>query len=812
MSLADFAVKLELDTAGDGTWSQDETPRLYSFEITRGRTDALGRMVPGRLIAVMNNRDGRWASESGVVSGLEDYVPVRLFVEWTEPATTNVDDTPSMDKTAAFIVTGGASIALITTDSWTGSSCIKVTFASSPSNVFKRNFDLSDYLLVNASTAYTWKLRIKNEESTSKQIKIVLRWRTAAGALISTDEKTITLSGASDWEGFFITATSPGTAARLELQFVDVSGGFPYSFDIDASMVYAGSDLRPYVDGRQPGCSWAGTADASQSSRVANPSFLLFEGFLLDVSGADDKKNQTATITCGDFLEILKDRELNLGAMAFKSADVLLDRIIDRLEGELISNYGNEDATILTTNNYRNWTAVAPGGGGSLEVGVWAHTDVMKDDFEETFEGDWWAGYNMAGVGSQEGLKYTFTGDVIVAGKYRFSARMRMKPGDADTTFRVEIVRDGSVVLATTNILITQAWKKVEFTNVDLTTLGTTREWFFRTPPGSPVARTIRIDSLHCVLETAVIQRDLRAGQATNLQPIAAYNEPAGPFFDDIVDSEPGQLFVKAKDTVTGGEITFHDDDWRQSVEVVPRAVLADGDGLMQFAPGLMWRHDARDRINRVIVTSRGTHKEGAEVSSLWQLAPVRDVVDGEDFRALYSQFAMAVVFLTKVGTFNKEMVNFAVGCDMEPTATTSVSYLALRGTSIDPPSEASQVEDEDATLSFIRPLTVAMPLQESNTAEMAAIATRLLTKYKVAVARYTVPLNAQGGDNGDEDLIYATQFALDLDERILVRATFQSHSPQPSGNKGVECFIEGIRHSQARKQLIHTALILEAK
>ncbi len=806
MSYDDFAVKMELDTAGDGTWSQDETARLLSFTISRGRKDALGRMSPGRLVAVVNNRDGRWSEEQTVVTGLGDYVPVRLYVTWTEPATVNIDDTPACSVQAAFTGVLGSTGLDFATDFWTGVQCVRVTVINAASGIIKKNFDSSARLAAAASTAYTFKARIKLEGNDARALRMSIVWYTSGDVFISRETKVVTLLNDNDWHGVFVTGTSPGTAAKYEIELLgDVAGIF--AFRLDAMMFYAGSDLRPYLDGRQPGGVWDGTADQSSSTRAANPDFLLFEGFLLDVSGQDDQKNQRATITCGDFLEILKDRELNMGGFGFKTADVYLDRILDRLEGEVISNYGNEDATILSTNNYRNWTFA---GGGSTEVGVWAHTDVMKDDFEETFEGDWWAGRTLAGVGV-EGMKYNMTGDLTVAGKYRFSARVRLKPGDANTTIRIQVERD-AVQQATTDLLLTQVWQKVEFINVDLTTLGTTRELTFLTLPGSPAAVTVRVDSLHAVLETAVIPRDLRTGQATELQPIAAYNEPAGPFFDDVVDSEPGQLFVKAKLLAAGGEVTFHDDNWRQSVEAIPRMVFADGDGLANFAPGLQWRHDARDRVNRVIVTSRGSYTEGGEVSSLWQLAPIRDIVSGEHFRAHYSQFAMAVVWLTKVGTYNKEMVNFGVGGDIEPTSTTSGAYLALRGTSIDPPSEASQVEDEDAALSFVRPLTVAMPLQGTNTAEMDTIAARLLAKYKVAVPRYVMPLNGQALDNGDDDLIYATQMALDLDELVEVRALFQVYSPKAGAVIGNDCFIEGIEHAWASKGLLATRLTLEAK
>lgn len=806
MSLDDFALKLELDTAGDGTWSQDETARLYSWTLDRGRQDALGRMVPGRLIAVMNNRDGRWSEEQTVVSGLGDYVPVRLFVDWTEPAVTNLDDGPAEHNSAAWTNIASGNAGVISNDNWTGKrECTGIDSFGVGDGAAKQKFDGSGRFAVSPSTVYSWKMRLKGNPA-GKNWQLAIAWYTSADVFIS--QTPVSVIGLPfDWTGAFVTGTSPSNAAKAQLNIKCISTGVN-SIRVDASMFYQGSVALPYVDGRQPGCSWAGTADASQSSRSANPSFLLFQGFLLDVSGADDKKNQTATITCGDFLEILKDRELNMGAMGFKLADVLLDRILDRLEGELISNYGNEDMTALTTNNYRNWTPLAPSGGGSLEIGVWANTDNMNNDFGETFEGDWWAGFNTAGNAAGEGLRYNLAADLTVAGKYRISIRYRLKPGQASQLFDFEVRRDGAVIASVQKLVTAGAWAKQDFGEVDFTTLGTTREIDVKTVGGA--VRTIRLDAVHCVLETAVIPRDLRAGTETDIQPIVAYNEPAGPFFDDVVDSEPGQLFVKAKDKATGGEVTFHDDDWRQVVEVVPRCVLGDGDGLMQFAPGLLWRHDGRDRVNRVIVTSRGSQVEGARVNSLWQLAPVRDIVNGEDFRAHYSQFAMACIQLQKVGTYNKEMVNFGVGCNMRPTSTTSQSYVAIQGVSIDPPTERSQVEAEDTTLSFVRPLTVALPLQQSNSAQMDTIASRLLAKFKLAVARYTVPLNAQALDNGDEDLIYATQFALDLDERILIRAAFQSHSPQPSGSSGVECFIEGIRHSQARKQLIHTALIVE--
>lgn len=808
MSLEDFTIVCELDLARDGTWSEDVSSLLRSFNVDRGRMGALSRMPPGRMTAVMNNRDGRWSSLKGVMTDFDDYTPIRLYVDWAEPATQNLDTTPSCITIASFAPLGGASEAIDQTDFWSSFvQCFKMTVANADQSGSEKGILGSTGLPVAASTLHIWKCRFKNKSGVAKSMFIRIAWYDSSDVFISRDSKAVTLAAAGEWEGHFIAATSPGSGVKAKLELV--TNGAQGVFDVlwSASMLYeaaSATDLRPYLDGLQPGGVWDGVGFVSTSTRAVNPSFLLFEGLILAVDAQEDKKAQIATITCGDILEVLKDRELNMGAIGYKGVDVLIDRVLDRLEGELISNYSMDWVSTENTHPFSNWSFL---GAGTSPFGHWAGggPGSEKADFEESFEGDWWLERHTNGAGANEGAVYDLSADVAVAAKYRISARIRLAPGDATQSLRVRILKDAASIASTT-FTGNQAWQKVEFANVDLTTLGTTRE--LEVTINGTAIRNIQIAAVHAVLEADAIPRDLRASVTTEVQPIAAFVEPAGPILDDLADTDPGQLFVGAKLKAAGGEVTYHDYLWRKQIEDNPRAVLSDGDGLLPFAPGLKWRRDARDRINRVTVTSRGTIKEGGPDTGLWTMSPVRDIVSGENFRARYSQMAMRPFFGQKVGSYNLEMVNFNLGCNMEPTSTTSDGYAVITGVPLNFPADLSQVEDVDASLGFIRPLNVALPLQGTNTAQMDAVATALLTKYKGAVWRFDVPLNGQamGDGHGDDDLVYAQQFALDLDECVTVRAKFESHSP----NADERCQIEGITHNWAVGGLVQTVLHLE--
>ena len=95
-----IAFTLELDVNNDGTWSQDETSKMLSAEIERGRANALAAVIPGRMTLKMNNRDGRYSPLNTVISNLDHDLPIRLYATWTTPTVTNLDENPAAETNA----------------------------------------------------------------------------------------------------------------------------------------------------------------------------------------------------------------------------------------------------------------------------------------------------------------------------------------------------------------------------------------------------------------------------------------------------------------------------------------------------------------------------------------------------------------------------------------------------------------------------------------------------------------------------------------------------------------------------------------
>lgn len=807
MPISDFAYTLELDLNNDGTFESDQSAFFIGATISRGRQDALSRLVPGEMVLELQNRTGQWSPDKGTLSGLDLYTPVRLYATWTTPAVTNLDEDPAEMRApfshwAAF---SGVTLARETADSWTTNQCQKLGAPNfDAAGADKYSDDGLTKFTVSASLPYTWRVRAKSR-SGAKNLTISIRWFTSGDVFISAETKNIAIS--NDWQPFFVTGTSPGTAARAVLRVVTNGAQGAFDFLVDAGMFYESATLLPYVDGRQPGCTWSGTADESRSSRSANPTFLLFEGFIFDFNLDENITPRIANIVCRDRLALLREQSLSLGGIGEKKAGMLLDRVLDILEvGEEIANTGNE----FTNNGAASlpntgWSNV---GSGSLDIISPGNGPNFPNDFDLSFEGDWWVGATITAAAGN-GVKYNLTTDIDATGEYTIVTWARLKAGQASTVVKFDVQRDSSSIASVTKTITSTAWTRVELP-FDMDSLGTLRELHVTKNATEGASRDIRLDGLHCVLDKRLIKRSIDAGQST-LAFTAAYREPAGPVIDDIVDSDPGQLYVEAKTITDGGRIIFHDNAYRATSPFVvfPRLVLGDGDGLLGFAAdrGFQMRLDARDRVSTFMVTSRGTPAFGPKKSPVWSLSPTRDLASGDLLFARYAQPAMSIIATAKEGTsVEHENRNFNVGADVDILTTATDASVVYAGTSLEWPSDVSMVRKADATATFLRELTVPMPLQKTVSADMATEAQRLIDKYKNLVRRPQINLTQQEGDGGDEDLIRAFQLDLDIDEQVIVRATEQSHSP----NVKVRCWVEGINTTIRRTGKVETTVLLE--
>ncbi len=789
MSADDFSKVLELDVDKDGTWSQDESLNFIGATIRRGRETALQPMAPGVMTVVMQNSDGRFSPDKGVISGLDTFIPIRLYSTWTEPDISNLVENPSAETdVVGWPVVGAAARSRVATESWAGAHSIECIVTNAAGDGVQVNKRSGSRLDVTAALVYTWSVRVKADAV--KNLLIRIRWFNSGGSVISTSSTV--LASSLDWQQTSIAATAPTGAVTAIPDIVTLTAQGVFTFWADAAFFYQagspGAELLPYVDGDQPGCTWSGTAHESTSDRPANPSFLQFQGFIFDIELQEDHLDRTATLICMDRLALLAQTKISIGNILSQKSALSLHRCFDRVEGELITNWGVE-FTELSGGNSAGYSAV--GSGVVLALNRITNSGIDLN----VFEGDWSLEIRPNGA-VNDGIRYDATTDIAATGDYRIVWYARAKSVSIPIKFR--FLRD-AVVEESKSFTLTTTWQRFEI-DVSFSTLGTNR--YIEMVNGLLRSDDFELDDLHAVKKMNAIDRDFDIGQAAILN-FNAYEEPAGPVIADLIESEPGILFVKAKTLALGDELAYRGEDSRDLVATqIPRVVFGDGDGLLFFAEGLKLTHRAVDRIRRVEVTSRGALVLGSASTTLWGMSPRRTTTTGEEFQARYEASGRGVIVATKGGgAVEDKNVNYGAGADVEITTGAADMLVAYEGRPYNRSTERSSViKMADLDLPMAGEFTVRMPLQGTNTTEMTNEAQRLIDKYKNRVIRCRLPL-----DQAD-DVMHSWLLDLDLDDEIIVRAEEKGHSP----GFDKRFFVEGIEHTI--EESIHTTLLLEER
>jgi hypothetical protein len=783
----DFAYKLEMDLDRDGSFEQDESVFFYEASINRGRTSALEPMRPGQMTLLLNNLDGRYSPLNAILSGLDEYTPVRLSIQWTTPAVTNLVDNPSVETDLVGWTAPDSdwSIARVTTESRQGATAVEVTTTGIAGingvNLKQRD---GNRFPVTALLDYTSSYYVKGVDG--NEITIAMRFFDAAsgGSQVGSGAKTITL--AADWARIELTVNAPTGATHVELRFTGANVG---PFHIDGAQLEQASLAALYCDGDQPGCSWSGTAHESTSSRSANPEFLLFQGFILDFDLPEGAGEYSATLTCIDRMGLIAQAELSLGNMLNKGTALILHRLLDKLEkDEKITNPGLEWTKLQSFNPETNYSAVTGATIGAFLIASGGNEDLW-------FEGDWIDEVIPDGAQALSGERYDATSDVDALGDYVAVRYARATTGTVAVRFR--FLRD-STVLATKTVTLTTSWQRIEL-DISLSgSLGTNR--YFELVTDIASSTRFHADSLHCVLKKHRIVRDFDAGAET-LSLVNAYHAAADAVLSDVVKSEPAIMFVKAKTLTEGDAIAFRDQNSRPST-AIPRIVFGDGDGLLQFLR-LGLRFAAMNRYDRVEVRSRGTPNLETTPVVAWELSPYRALVLNEEFRAHYRQTIRRTELLfAGPPNMEGENVNFGSGHDMKVIGAGTPTQMFIQGTGYTYPTEESVVIKTDPASGLLIPnvLPVMMPLQDTNSAAMDAEAVRLRDRYKNRVLAISLSLKQWTDD------VLAFQIDAELNDLVLVRAESQAFSP------GIDkkFWIEGITHNIVVGEAIETVLLLE--
>lgn len=794
MAIEDFAYTLELDTARDGTWATEE--KFIQATIRHGRGDALSRIPPSEMTLLLNNADGRWSPLNTDIANLDHDIPIRLYSTWTEVAVTNIDENPAgtIDQSAfsgGWIATGlNTVIVRDTVERWCSLASAKVSIvtAGSGRGIDKRKTGFTRFT-VGPNLAHTWRVQVKGPGA--KSMRVSIDWFDSSSVFISRESKTVTLS--ADWQPFTVQGTSPGTAAFASLVVLTDGDQGIFDFFLDASFFYQSATLLPYVDGRQAGCTWSSTADASTSSRSANPKFLLFQGFIYDFELSQEGKSHRATIICRDRLSMILQERVSMGLILRKPSGLVLHRLLDRIEGELITTWGFEDADVGSPGDLTGWTAIGSGPIVLNEVGA---------SPPDAFEQDWVLVVRVAGA--NEGARYDATSDITATGDYEAAVYARCIIASQTVQVKFRYLRDSTEV-AIKVVTLDNNWQRIPLP-FNTGALGTNR--YFEVLTNVSDSDDFALDDLHCVKKIDAFARSIDAGRST-LEMAGLFDEAAGRLLNEILATERGgaQFFVEAKTLSDGDRVIFHDGNSRPA-SPTPRLVLGDGDGLLAFASsgGLKLRFDAADRVSSVIVTSRGSFTIGDKNVGVWSLAPERNIAVDDEFLARFSQAILSVDLVEKVGGLNSKQRSFGLGYEMLVDSAGTPGFLGVQGRPLDFPFGAeSRIEKRDTALQFNRNLPISMPLQATASSDMDDEADDLLTRYKAKVVRLDVGLSMQQPPAGDADVIQAFQMDLGIDEAIVIEAKHESHSP----NLTKTLWIEGIEHRISGNK-INTTLHVE--
>ncbi len=805
MPAADWAFTLEFDTDRDGSWTADESSRMIEAKITRGRENALQMIRPGKMVLTMKNNDGRFSPYNGAIANLDQFTPVRLYETWTTPQVLNIDDNPHLGVNAnGWSAATDISGTRVTTERrYAGASYeVEKTGANAANGVVTRKRFSGNRFGVIAGNDYIASIfELSNAGAGQADPRIRLRWFTAVtgGSFISDDLSPPLRKGAGNWQRWFFSATAPTGALGCEVD-IELLGNVSVGVKahLDGHNFEQSATLNPYVDGNQPAAVWTASVDQSQSSRVANPTFLLFQGFLFDFDLKETKADSTAILICFDRLAMMKGVSISVRLFQQKKTGLMVNRLLDLLEGERCSNPSFEwTGAPAATNPLTGWAATA---GASQS----AHSMPITGSEEEFLEGDWSLEANPSGAGSAEGTVFTATADVDSLGKWRFSAYLQAVAGNQAVLMRFKI--DGVNKGLTAFNLIGTDWVYQVF-DFDITDLGTTRTIEFLTAFAD--ADDFRIGALHIVKTSEAIDRDVDVGSQT-ITALAGYQEPGLPILQDVIKSEPGLLWVEAKRIADGDRVLFRDTVSRP-FSTVEKAVFGDGKQLLGFAasPGIAFKLDANDRITDVEITSRGTPVLGTSEVTLWGSEREKNLALDDEFSVRYEAMTRRQLsFGLKGGvTIEHENKSYGEGHDIKITTASATAVLNLIGYQYEFVNEESRIVKSVAG-DYRRALRVRMPLQDSNSVAMSQEAQRLLDKYKNRVIRTRLPLKFWAGADlaGQEDEVRSYQNELDVNDLIRVRADIRADSP----GFDKRFWVEGIEHTIGRGHVHETVVKLE--
>jgi hypothetical protein len=330
---------------GGGSFFYDVSAYVTQINVNRGKSRALDRYQSGVVNVQFNNRN-RFFDPTYVASPFYGQIvprrDVRIWANYAPSTTTtrtNLVTNPSLETNTTNWDGTGASVTRITTDSFVGSSSVRVT-GTSLGFPFGARIHISNRIPVLANTPYTASVYVK-DETAGVQFRTRISWYTAGGSLISTADGAATSINSSSWTRVFLTSTAPATAAFAAMLVLGVANYSTKSVLMDAALFEQSATLNDYFSGATANISnpeltktyaWSGTANASTSTEVA----VVAESGIVFVGTTEDwnldylpNGESTATVSAADGFAFLAGQTLTTETNPVELSGARVNRVLD---------------------------------------------------------------------------------------------------------------------------------------------------------------------------------------------------------------------------------------------------------------------------------------------------------------------------------------------------------------------------------------------------------------------------------------------------------------------------------------------------
>lgn len=639
--------ELRADFDDDGTYEADLTPYLKRLEYGIGRENARSSFGPRHLRATLGNQDSRFSPKKLTGPYGANLKRSRRCKLTATPGTqfgdrTNLVENPSLETNASgWVARNSATVVRDTTKAFYGRASAKITTANAnQSGAFIRRVDGTTRMTI-ASPGASYVFRLMIAAPAGKSMQVSIRWFDGVGGGQEDSVAIVTGRGVDEW---FLTTlaniTAPAFAVTAELCVHTNGAQGVFDFWADGAYFHFGSGRNPYVDGDQPVCTWAGTAHASQSTRLQVDQQDIPQGVwrIRDISGVRSNMRGLVTLEGTTDEETWMDKLISCGPFTRQKAYNIAHRFVDLLqEGDIILDgahrstpTGGVTASATKTPEGETYVLIGtPNGFAYLDGGTGAldEYDSLEGDnlmnivwFNDAI-GDGWK-IDVTGrttVGSNWTFACFFGTDVLNAGK-----RLRLQLWDtnfgvtAETT--VTLVANEYVYAVVSGGFTSGAVREVRVVAQD-TPINSAQGLYWSgmnmVPTENRIARTI-----------VGLDYDIE------LFPQGGFHRSAVAILEEFCRSACAFVYVD----VDGG-LTFEQTDTARSDTAVPKARLSDGRDGMPFLEPVDYKEGTTNIYNRVRVGSYGTVSHIGNFKRLWALEPGPLVLGANETRVLYADY-----------------------------------------------------------------------------------------------------------------------------------------------------------------------------